>query len=89
MSNELGAERPRAARLAVSVMMLIVAIESIASSLTLFFLRNVWGNLYSNEIEVIKHVALITPLLAASMILDGFQCTLSGNQTKKDQIDCL
>ncbi|KAH7528672.1 hypothetical protein FEM48_Zijuj05G0096900 [Ziziphus jujuba var. spinosa] len=37
------------------------------------------GYAFSNEVEVVKYVAIMMPILAISDFLDGFQCVLSGN----------
>jgi MATE family multidrug resistance protein len=59
--------------------MIIIALsEGAAVGITTILVRQVWGNLYSNEEEVITYVANMMPLLALSDFLDGFQCVLSG-----------
>lgn len=78
VSNELGAGRPQGARLAICVMIIIALSEGAAVGITTILVRQVWGNLYSNEEEVIAYVANMMPLLALSDFLDGFQCVLSG-----------
>ncbi|KAH8496093.1 hypothetical protein H0E87_019034 [Populus deltoides] len=78
VSNELGAGRPQGARLAIYVMIIIALSEGAAVGITTILVRQVWGNLYSNEEEVITYVANMMPLLALSDFLDGFQCVLSG-----------
>ncbi|KAI3817238.1 hypothetical protein L1987_11027 [Smallanthus sonchifolius] len=78
VSNELGAARPKAARLAVCVVVIIAIIEGVIVGSVTILVRNVWGRLYSNDEEVIKYVAAMMPLLALSDFLDGFQCVLSG-----------
>ncbi|CAJ2637138.1 unnamed protein product [Trifolium pratense] len=78
VSNELGAGHPRAARLAVYVVVVIALIESILVGAAMILLRNICGYAYSNEEEVVKYVATMLPILAASNLLDGMQCVLSG-----------
>ncbi|CAI9296828.1 unnamed protein product [Lactuca saligna] len=78
VSNELGASRPKAARLAVCVVVVIAILEGLIVGTITILVRNVWGKLYSNDEEVIKYVAKMMPLLALSDFLDGFQCVLSG-----------
>ncbi|XP_023156032.1 putative MATE efflux family protein isoform X2 [Zea mays] len=51
---------------------------SIRVSNELVLVRDVWGYLYSNEEEVVKHVSIMMPILATSDFMDGIQCTLSG-----------
>ncbi|KAG2709479.1 hypothetical protein I3760_05G241600 [Carya illinoinensis] len=78
VSDELGAGRPHAARLALSVMIIVSISEGAIVGITTILVRNVWGKLYSNEVEVVRYVAKMMPLLALSDFLDGFQCVLSG-----------
>ncbi|KAG0502556.1 hypothetical protein HPP92_002628 [Vanilla planifolia] len=78
VSNELGAGNPGAARLAISVMAVIFTMEGLAVGLTLIFLRNIWGQAYSKDREVVAHVASIIPLISAVHLLDAFQCLFSG-----------
>ena len=81
VSNELGAGRPEAARLAVCVVMAMAITEGLLVGLVLILIRDIWGHAYSNEIEVVKYVAAMMPILAASNFLDGLQCVLSGFTT--------
>eukprot|EP01018_Ginkgo_biloba_P027028 Gb_29736 [translate_table: standard] len=78
VSNELGAGRSGAARLAVYVVVGLGAMEAVMLGCILFSIRNVWGYAYSNEEEVIDYVAKMMPLLACSTIFDGIQGVLSG-----------
>ncbi|KAH6822241.1 MATE efflux family protein [Perilla frutescens var. hirtella] len=78
VSNELGAGHPRAARLAVGVVLAMAITEGILVGLVLILIRNVWGYAYSNETEVVSYVATMMPILAASNFMDGLQCVLSG-----------
>ncbi|KAH9614762.1 hypothetical protein KSS87_008800 [Heliosperma pusillum] len=78
VSNELGAGRPRAARLAIFVIIIISISEGLVVAIITILVRNVWGKLYSNDDAVIKYVAKMMLLLAVSDFLDGFQCALSG-----------
>ncbi|KAH7528671.1 hypothetical protein FEM48_Zijuj05G0096800 [Ziziphus jujuba var. spinosa] len=79
VSNELGAGHPDAARLAVRVVLVMAIIEGLLVGLVLILIRNIWGYAFSNELEVIKYVAIMMPILAVSNFLDGLQCVLSGN----------
>ncbi|WCJ40098.1 MATE efflux family protein [Euphorbia peplus] len=79
VSNELGAGNPKIARLAVYVVLLMAITEGIILGGLLISIRKVWGYAYSNEVQVIKYVALMLPLVATSNFLDGLQCVLSGN----------
>ncbi|XP_038705640.1 protein DETOXIFICATION 16-like isoform X2 [Tripterygium wilfordii] len=78
VSNELGAGRAQAARLALNVMIVMALSQGAIVGITTILVRHVWGKLYSNEEEIIKYVAKMLPLLALSNFLDGFQCVLSG-----------
>ncbi|KMZ74621.1 MATE efflux family protein [Zostera marina] len=78
VSNELGSGQPRRAKLAVKVMMFIITMEASVVCLGLFFFRNVWGKLYSNEPEVLQYMASMAPLISISAFIDAFQCGLSG-----------
>ncbi|XP_059636265.1 protein DETOXIFICATION 16-like [Cornus florida] len=78
VSNELGAGRPQAARLAVGVAILMVATESILVAGIMILGRKMWGYCYSKEEKVVKYVAQMLLLVAASHVLDGIQAVLSG-----------
>lgn len=78
ISNELGAGHPGAARLAVWVAVVMTVTEALLVGLVLILIRNIWGYAYSNEIEVVKYVAKMMPILAGSHFLEGLQCILSG-----------
>lgn len=78
VSNELGAGRPQAARLAVSVVLLLAISEGVLVGTVVILIRNIWGYAYSNEEEVVRYVAVILPLLAVSNFLDALQSVLSG-----------
>jgi Na+-driven multidrug efflux pump len=78
VSNELGAGHPETARLAVCVVFVTAITEGILVGSVLILIRNIWGYAYSNEVEVIRYVAIMLPILAVSNFLDGLQCVLSG-----------
>lgn len=78
VSNELGAGRPRAARLAVGVVLGMAIAGAVLVGLVLILMRNVWGYAYSNETEVVRYVAAMIPILAVSNFMDSLQCVLSG-----------
>ncbi|XP_068637246.1 protein DETOXIFICATION 16-like isoform X2 [Aristolochia californica] len=78
VSNELGASRPQAARLAVSVAAIMTLSEGTVVGLTSILVRRSWGHLYSNEEQVVEHISTMMPLLVTSNFLDGIQCVLSG-----------
>lgn len=78
VSNELGAGRPQAARLAVCSVMIIALIELVIISVGLFACRNIMGYAYSNEKEVVDYVTDMVPLICVSVIVDSLQGVLSG-----------
>ncbi|XP_031477557.2 protein DETOXIFICATION 16-like [Nymphaea colorata] len=78
VSNELGAGKQQAARLAVYVMLLMVVIEAAFVAITIILVRSVWGYAYSDDTEVVKYISDMTPLLATSTFLDAIQSVLSG-----------
>lgn len=78
VSNELGAGRPQAARLAVRVVLALAVTEALVVGTTMVLVRGLWGYAYSNETEVVTYVGLMLPILALSNFLDGIQCVLSG-----------
>ncbi|XAR50238.1 hypothetical protein NMG60_11004508 [Bertholletia excelsa] len=78
VSNELGAGRARAARLAVRVVILLAVTEGLLVALISVAARDYWGFLYTNEEEVVKYFASVVPILAASGFMDGIQGVLSG-----------
>ncbi|XP_072984964.1 protein DETOXIFICATION 16-like [Typha latifolia] len=78
VSNELGAGRGQAARLAVRVVLFLAIAEGLIVGLALILLRRVWGYAYSNEEEVVKYVTIMLSILAISHIFNGFQSVLSG-----------
>ncbi|KAK9275093.1 hypothetical protein L1049_022352 [Liquidambar formosana] len=78
VSNELGAERPQAARLAVCVVLFMVATEGILAATVMILGRKIWGYCYSGEERVVKYVGEMLILIAFSHFLDGIQSVLSG-----------
>eukprot|EP00250_Pteridium_aquilinum_P021820 c25236_g2_i1 orf=50-1498(+) len=78
VSNELGAGRPDAARRALYVSAGIASCEAVVVSTTFISLRNVLGRLYSSEEAVIKYIAKLMPILAASSTIDSIQGLLTG-----------
>ncbi|PAN24697.1 hypothetical protein PAHAL_4G245800 [Panicum hallii] len=78
VSNELGAGRPQAARLAVRVVVFLAVSEGLAVGLILVCVRYVWGHAYSDVEEVVTYVAKMMLVIAVSNFFDGIQCVLSG-----------
>lgn len=49
-------------------------------SLAAVAVRNIWGYIYTNEIEVVRYLASVMPVLATSNFMDGIQGVLSGTR---------
>ncbi|TVU32462.1 hypothetical protein EJB05_24193 [Eragrostis curvula] len=78
VSNELGAGRPQAARLATRVVMLLAFSMSFFVALVLVLSRSRLGYLYTNVAEVALYSSKIMPILASCFFFDSMQCVLSG-----------
>ncbi|TVU32448.1 hypothetical protein EJB05_24179, partial [Eragrostis curvula] len=78
VSNELGAGRPQAARLATWVVTLLAFSVSLFEALVLVLSRKRLGHVYSNVEEVALYSSKIMPILAACFFVDSMQCVLSG-----------
>ncbi|OEL25868.1 Protein DETOXIFICATION 16 [Dichanthelium oligosanthes] len=78
VSNELGAGRPQAARLAAWVVVLLSLLVAAFGGLVMVLVRNLWGYLYSNDERVIKYIARMLPILAISFLFDCIMGVLSG-----------
>lgn len=78
MSNELGQGNPLGARRVAMVALSITITVASILSLTIYFLRDVFGYIFSNEEEVITYVKKLAPLLSIFLITDGLQGVFSG-----------
>ncbi|KAE8648802.1 protein DETOXIFICATION 10 [Cucumis sativus] len=78
VSNELGAGKPQAARIAAGAAIFLAVVEIIIVSMVLFALRHVFGYAFSNEKEVVDYVAAMAPLVCLSIIFDAIQGAISG-----------
>ncbi|OMO99840.1 Multi antimicrobial extrusion protein [Corchorus olitorius] len=78
LSNELGAKDPKAAKLAVRVVLVLAISQGIFVGLALILMREIWGYAYRNDEQVVKYVAAMSLVLAISNFIDGIQCVLSG-----------
>ncbi|KAJ9477884.1 Ethionine resistance-conferring protein 1 [Pseudozyma hubeiensis] len=77
VGNLLGANRPDEARISSRVSLILsLAMGGLNSALFLIFRRQ-WGWLFSSDIEVIKLVEHILPLLAFFQVADGI-CGIAG-----------
>ncbi|KAI3765880.1 hypothetical protein L2E82_15926 [Cichorium intybus] len=78
VSNELGAGKYEAAKLAVWVALSLVVTEVVVIGLLLVAAHGVWSKLYTDEIEVVRYMSVVMPVLALSNVMDGIQGVLSG-----------
>ncbi|XP_076934495.1 protein DETOXIFICATION 16-like [Bidens hawaiensis] len=78
VSNELGAGKPRAARLAAQVVLFLAVTEGVLVSMFLVSIRHIWGYLFTDEEEVVSYMSKVMPVLALSNFMDGIQGVLSG-----------
>ncbi|KAK9096182.1 hypothetical protein Sjap_021679 [Stephania japonica] len=78
VSNELGAGRPKAARLAVVAAIFTVITVAILVTLIMLLTRKMLGYCYSHNAEVVEHIARFIPLLAISHLFEAIQSVLSG-----------
>lgn len=78
VSNELGAGKPQAARLAVCVATFLVGTEGISVASLMILGRNVWGSFYTTEKIVVNYVGEMLVFVAVSHFFDGIQSVFSG-----------
>ncbi|KAL3637776.1 hypothetical protein CASFOL_018224 [Castilleja foliolosa] len=78
VSNELGAGKPQAARLVLTVVLLLGAAVFVFASSIIFICRFILGYLFSNEKRVVYYVKEMAPFLCASIVVDSLQAVLSG-----------
>uniref|UniRef100_A0A7N0TEI4 Uncharacterized protein n=1 Tax=Kalanchoe fedtschenkoi TaxID=63787 RepID=A0A7N0TEI4_KALFE len=78
ISNELGANHPRTAKLSVVVMALTAAVVGLLLSLGLILTRNVYPSWFADSNEVKELVKRLTPLLATCIVINMIQPALSG-----------
>ncbi|KAH7524861.1 hypothetical protein FEM48_Zijuj06G0164000 [Ziziphus jujuba var. spinosa] len=78
VAHELGAGHAKTAKVAVCAVMVLAVLETVIVSATLFFSRHRLGYAFSNDREIVDHVADISPLISLSIIMDGLQVVFSG-----------
>ncbi|XP_006366204.1 protein DETOXIFICATION 16-like [Solanum tuberosum] len=78
VSNELGAGRPKIARLVARTATILATTEGILVAIAMVSIRKVWGHCYSNEEEIVKYVGKMCFFLAGSHFLDAHQSIFSG-----------
>ncbi|KAK9051814.1 hypothetical protein SSX86_028442 [Deinandra increscens subsp. villosa] len=78
VSNELGAGHPKSAAFAVGVVTLCSFVICLMCAIVLFALRHIISYAFTGGETVANAVSELTPLLTASVILNGIQPVLSG-----------
>ncbi|WCJ38529.1 MATE efflux family protein [Euphorbia peplus] len=78
ISNELGAGHPRTARFSLMVAVVSSFCIGVLISATLFFTRDIYPSLFSNDSQVQELVNQLTPLLSICIIINNIQPVLSG-----------
>uniref|UniRef100_A0A0E0AYL4 Protein DETOXIFICATION n=1 Tax=Oryza glumipatula TaxID=40148 RepID=A0A0E0AYL4_9ORYZ len=78
VSNELGAGRPRAARLAIAVVLVSSVAIGVAFFAAVLLLRDVYGAPFTGSPEVVHAVASLGVVFAFSLLLNSVQPVLSG-----------
>ncbi|CAN4106525.1 unnamed protein product [Withania somnifera] len=78
VSNELGAGRPKTARLVAHTATILATTEGILLAIVMISIRKVWGHCYSNEEEVVTYAGKMLFLIALSHFLDAHQSIFSG-----------
>lgn len=78
VSNELGAGKAHAARSAVAVAVLLALVDGTVMACSIYSLRDRWGWAFTNDFEVVQHVAQTAPYLAALSFLYALGAILSG-----------
>ena len=80
VSNELGAQNVRVARNSMKASLCLSLSITTTIAIILFSLRNIVGQFYTNDEDVISYVSKMIPMLSLSICLDATQATLSGLQ---------
>lgn len=78
VSNELGAGRPRAARFAITVVLMSSVAIGVAFFVAVLLLRDVYGAPFTENPEVVDAVASLGVVFAFSLLLNSVQPVLSG-----------
>lgn len=77
----MGAGRPKAARLAVRMATVMVAMESAVAVVVIILGRKVWGYCFSSEEDVVSYVSEMMILIAIANLAEGVLSVLSGTYT--------
>ncbi|CAM6108347.1 unnamed protein product [Calypogeia fissa] len=78
VSNSLGAGEPNAGKVSVYVVSGISLLQATIVSGSLLLARNVWGWVFSSDLQVVSYVATVMPMIALLGLFDGIQGVLSG-----------
>uniref|UniRef100_A0ACD5Y8D1 Uncharacterized protein n=1 Tax=Avena sativa TaxID=4498 RepID=A0ACD5Y8D1_AVESA len=78
VSNELGAGRPRAAKFAITVVLMSSVAIGLAFFVAVLLLRDVYGSPFTENPEVVEAVASLGVVFAFSLLLNSVQPVLSG-----------
>ncbi|KAI4346810.1 hypothetical protein L6164_007676 [Bauhinia variegata] len=78
VSNELGADHPDRAKVAMGVSVKLTLICAFCVILALVFGHSLWISLFSKSTRIKEEFAAMRPLLAATLLLDAVQGVLSG-----------
>ncbi|ERN17620.1 protein DETOXIFICATION 33 [Amborella trichopoda] len=78
VSNELGANQPKAARFSVVVNLTTSAVLGIFFMVTIIIARNDFPKLFTTDTKVIKETSRLWALLSLTMLLNSIQPVLSG-----------
>uniref|UniRef100_A0A0D9XAL4 Protein DETOXIFICATION n=1 Tax=Leersia perrieri TaxID=77586 RepID=A0A0D9XAL4_9ORYZ len=78
VSNELGAGRPRAAKLAIATVLMSSVAIGVAFFAAVLLLRDVYGVPFTDSPEVVRAVASLGVVFAFSLLLNSIQPVLSG-----------
>ncbi|KAK1583085.1 hypothetical protein Q3G72_020823 [Acer saccharum] len=78
VSNEYGAGHLEQAKSATAVVLKLSVLLAVIMVLTLALGHNIWSSFFSDNPEIIKEFASLTPLLSVSITLDSMPGVLSG-----------
>jgi multidrug resistance protein, MATE family len=81
VSNELGAGNPKSAAFSVVVVTLLSFVLSVIISVVILLCRDYISYIFTEGDDVSRAVAQLSPLLAVTLILNGIQPVLSGQQS--------
>jgi len=79
VSNELGAGHPKSASFSVVVVTLCSFIISVIAAIIVMIFRDSMSYIFTEGEVVAKAASDLSPFLAATLILNGIQPVLSGN----------